>query len=97
MDWRELRSGYSQLAKQCLFSQAVLRDLQCCRRRKNRNAFSEKSGSSNGHIFEFIGYEFESAGKFLKRGFVVKIGGDALRDAPHRGFRGRIEKTEPQT
>src|SRR4030088_973389 len=97
MDWRECGSGDSQLAKQGFFLKAVLRGLQCCRRRKDRNAFTEKSGGSNGNIFEFVGYKFKPAGKFFKRGFVVKIGGDALGYAAHGRFRRGVEKTEPQT
>src|ERR1700719_151482 len=97
MDGRELRSGNSQLAKQRFFFQAVLRNFQCRGRRKDRNAFAEKSGGSYGNIFEFVGDEFKAAGKFFERGFVVKIGGDALRDAADGRFRRRIEKTEVQT
>src|ERR1700730_15674290 len=97
MDWSKLRSGDSQFAKQGFFFQAVLRDLQCRRRRKDRNALTEKSGGSNGHIFEFVGYEFKPTGKFFQSGFIVKIGSDALRYAAHGRFRGGIEKPEAQT
>src|ERR1700730_14103032 len=54
-------------------------------------------GGGNGDIFEFVGNEFQPIGEFFERGLVVKIGGNALRDAAYRRLRRRIKKTEPET
>src|SRR5580658_8784860 len=95
-DGSKFRSGDSQLHKQFLFTQAILRHLKRARRRKHRNLFRKKMDGIHGYVLELVGNDFKPVSKFLQRSAVRKIAGDARSDPSDWSFRRRIEKTETQ-
>src|SRR5207249_989069 len=83
--------------KQILFCEAILRGFQSGRLRIDGNTLGQKISSFDGDVFEFVGDQFKTAGKFFERGLIGVIGGDALGDAAYGRFRRRIKETEVQT
>src|SRR5881392_1013132 len=92
----EFSGGNAESAKQILFCEAILRGFQSGRRRIDRNTLGQKISSFDGDVFEFVGDQFKTAGKFFERGLIGVIGGDALGDAAYGSFRRGIEKTKMQ-
>ena len=59
-----------QSADEVLFDEPVLRRLQHLWVRQDRFSPGEERGGLRRHVFEFIGYDVDSAGKAPERGFV---------------------------